>query len=65
MKACECSLKKDVPFTINVTHNDELEKLNTLGKEIASKEGIEYEGYYLFTITPYSVESAKATLLFN
>lgn len=65
MRATECSVKKELPFTINATLKEEREKLDRLGKEIAAKEHLRYEGYYINTVEPYSIEKAKAILLFN
>jgi hypothetical protein len=65
MRTSECSVKKDVPFTINIVHKEERDKLDRIGNEIAAKEGLHYEGYSVYTAEPYSVEKAKATLYFN
>ncbi|MDD4179429.1 MAG: hypothetical protein PHH14_05220 [Candidatus Margulisbacteria bacterium] len=65
MQIVECPGKKVLPFTVNVTRPEERENLNRLGLEIASKEGLHYEGYAAITIEPYSIEHAKAELYFN
>ena len=65
MRNSECSVKKELPFTINIIHKEERDKLNRLGEEIATKEGLHYEGYSAYTAEPYSIEQAKATLFFN
>lgn len=65
MRGSECSVKKVLPFTINITHQEEREKLDKLGNEIAAKEGLHYEGYSVCTTEPYSIEQAKPTLYFN
>ena len=65
MRTSECSVLKVLPFTVNVVRSEEREKLNCLGQEIASKEGLRYEGYSVITQEPYSIEQAKPTLYFN
>jgi hypothetical protein len=65
MRTSECSVKKELPFTINVIHKEERDKLDQLGKEIAVKEGLHYEGYTVYTAEPYSIEKAKPTLFFD
>ena len=65
MRNSECSVKKDLTFTVNVIHKEERENLDQLGKEIAIKEGLHYEGYSVYTADPYSIEKAKPTLYFN
>jgi len=65
MQTNECSVIKEVPFTVNLTHQDEVEKLNQMGESVAAKEHLHYEGYIVFTDVPYSVEKAKPTLFFN
>lgn len=65
MRTSECAVKKVLPFTVNVVRLEEREKLNQIGQEIASKEGIHYQGYSVITQEPYSIEQAKATLYFN
>jgi len=54
-----------LPFTVNVVQPEEREKLNQLGSEIASKEGLHYEGYSVITADPYSIEHGKAILYFD
>jgi hypothetical protein len=65
MNVYECSVKKELPFTIDVSHIEELKDLNRMGEEIANNAGLHYEGYYLFTIEPYSPEKARPILFFN
>ena len=65
MRTSECSVKKELPFTINITLKEERDKLNLLGEEIAGKKGLHYEGYTVYTAEPYSIEKAKPTLFFN
>lgn len=65
MRTSECAVKKVLPFTVNVVRLEEREKLDQIGREIASKEGIRYQGYSVITQEPYSIEQAKATLYFN
>jgi hypothetical protein len=65
MRTSECSVKKELPFTVNIIHKEERENLNRIGNEIAAKEGLQYEGYTVFTAEPYSIEKAKPTLFFN
>ena len=65
MQVSECSLIKQLPFTIDIHHQEELDGLNQMGKELANKEGLQYEGYYLSTIEPYSLAQARPTLFFN
>ena len=60
-----CPYKKNVPFTINIYSKEDRERLSILGQQIAQQEGIKFEGYYLDTQEPYSVEAAKATLFFE
>ena len=65
MQTSECSVIKEVPFTVNLAHKEEREKLDALGEKIATEEHLHYEGYIVFTDVPYSVENAKPTLFFN
>jgi len=65
MRASECARKIVLPSTINITLQEEREKLNRIGNEIAAKEGLRYEGYSVSTIEPYSIEKAKPTLYFD
>ena len=65
MRTSECAVKKVLPFTINVTCQEEREKLDQLGSEIAAKEGLRYEGYSACTTEPYSIKNAKPTLYFD
>ena len=65
MRTSECYAKKELPFTINIVIDDERKKLDSLGQEIASKEGLNYEGYTVTTLEPYSLDKAKAILFFN
>jgi len=65
MRTSECAVKKVLPFTVNVVRLEEREKLNQIGQEIASKEGVHYQGYSVITQEPYSIEQAKATLYFD
>ena len=65
MRVSECTVKKVLPFTVNVIHQEEREKLDRMGTEIATKEGLHYEGYSLCTTEPYSVEQAKPVLYFD
>jgi hypothetical protein len=57
--------KKDVIFTVNVLEKKDLSKLEKLGSEIAQHEGLKFDGYTLNTVTPYSIDKAKPTLLFS
>lgn len=65
MRTSECSVKKELAFTINIVHKEERDKLNKLGEETAVKKGLHYEGYTVYTAEPYSIENAKPTLYFN
>ena len=65
MRTSECSVKKVLPFTVNVILHEERQKLEKMGQEIAAKEGLHYEGYSVITAEPYSVENAKPTLYFD
>lgn len=65
MLTSECSVIKEVPFTINLAHKEERKKLDELGEAIARQENLRYEGYIVYTDVPYSVENAKPTLFFN
>lgn len=65
IKTSECSAIKEVPFTINLTLEEERKKLDELGKSIAAEEKLNYEGYIVYTEEPYSIEKAKPTLFFN
>lgn len=65
MRTSECSVKKELPFTVNLVSKEERKNLEQLGKKIAVKIGLHYEGYNACTIDPYSVEKAKPTLFFN
>ena len=65
MRTSDCALKKVLPFTIDVTHKEEREKLDQLGNELAVKEGLHYEGYSLCTTDPYSINQAKPVLYFD
>ena len=65
MRIEECFGKRVLPFTVNVTRPEEREKLNQIGTEIATKEGMRYEGYSVITVEPYSVEKGKAILYFD
>ena len=65
MQTSECSLIKEVPFTINLMNPNERKKIEDLGQTLATKEKLHYEGYIVFTDAPYSVENGKATLFFN
>jgi len=65
MRTSECTVKKIIPFTVNIAHKEDRESLDKLGNEIATKEGIHYEGYSVCTTEPYSIEKAKATLYFD
>jgi len=44
---------------------EERDKLDRIGEEIAAKEKLHYEGYYVNTVEPYSLEKAKPILFFN
>jgi len=65
MRTSECTIKKVLPFTIDVTLQEEREKLDKMGNEIAAKEGLHYEGYSVHTVEPYSIRQAKPTLYFD
>lgn len=65
MQVNECCVEKILPFPVNLIDTLEREKLDRLGSEIASKEGLHYEGYFASTIEPYDLEHAKAALFFN
>ena len=65
MRNSQCYAKKELPFTINIVIEDERKKLDSLGLEIASKESLNYEGYTVTTLEPYSLEKAKPILFFN
>jgi hypothetical protein len=55
----------EVPFPVNLIAREERKKLEELGRNIAKKEKLHYEGYTAVTHEPYSIENAKATLVFN
>jgi hypothetical protein len=65
MQVNECCVEKVLPFLVNLSLPEEREKLDRLGNEIASQEGLHYEGYFASTIEPYDLEHAKAALFFN
>lgn len=65
MQTSECTVIKEVPETINLKIPEERTKLASLGENIASKEGLHYEGYIAYTDSPYSIEHAKLTLFFD
>ncbi|MBI5078668.1 hypothetical protein HZB08_01420 [Candidatus Saganbacteria bacterium] len=65
MHLSEYARKSVLPFTVNIMVREEREKLNQLGSELAAKEGLRYEGYFVWTAEPYSVEHAKPVLYFN
>ncbi|HTY13766.1 MAG TPA: hypothetical protein VMD02_06225 [Candidatus Omnitrophota bacterium] len=61
----ELASKKDLLFTVNVLSGKDLDKLAKLGCEIADKDGMHFDGYTVETHSPFSLEHAKATLLFS
>ena len=65
MQVSECSIKKELTYTVNILHKEERDKLDRIGEEIAAKEKLHYEGYYVNTVEPYSLEKAKPILFFN
>ncbi len=65
MKVEECFGKRVLPFTVDITRKEEREKLNQIGSEIATQEGLHYEGYSVITVEPYSVQKGKAILYFD
>lgn len=65
MKVIECCAKKDLSFTINILKKEDRDNLDRIGNEIAGKERLHYEGYYLNTTEPYSIEKAEPILFFN
>ncbi|MBN3032988.1 MAG: hypothetical protein JW873_02725 [Candidatus Saganbacteria bacterium] len=65
MRLAECFGNRVLPFTVDITRAEERDKLNQLGTELATQEGLHYEGYTAVTIEPYSLEHAKAVLYFN
>ncbi len=65
MRASECSVKKELPYTVNLILKEERENLDQIGKRIAVQIGLHYDGYTACTVDPYSVEKAKATLFFH
>ncbi|MFH1576658.1 MAG: hypothetical protein ABID35_03860 [Candidatus Margulisiibacteriota bacterium] len=65
MQTNECSVIAEVPETINLSLAEDRKKLDDLGKDIALKEKLHYEGYIAFTDVPYSVDKAKTTLCFD
>ncbi|MBU0572959.1 MAG: hypothetical protein ABIJ26_01250 [Candidatus Margulisiibacteriota bacterium] len=58
-------IKKELPETINILSAEERHGLESLGKELAEKEGMRYEGYAVYTEEPYSFKHAKAFLYFE
>lgn len=65
MRTSECSVKKELPFTVNLSHKEERDNLDQIGNKIAVEIGLHYEGYTAETTEPYSLEKAKLTLFFN
>ena len=65
METHDCAVIKEVPETIDLTKKEERKRLETLGKKIARREKLHYEGYIAFTDVPYSVDHAKTTLFFD
>ena len=65
MRTSECTVIKEIPETIDLSKNEERNRLSKLGEDIASKEHLHYEGYIAFTGSPYDVEHAKTTLFFD
>jgi hypothetical protein len=65
MQTSDCSVIKELPDTVNLTKEEERKKIEEIGKNIASKEHLHYEGYIAYTDTPYSVTKAKTTLFFD
>lgn len=65
MRTSECTVIKELPETMNLASAEERKKLDKIGKDIAKKEGLRYEGYVAYTDSPYSVEKAKLTLFFD
>jgi len=64
MRVTECSGKRVLPFTVNIARLEEREKINQIGSNTATEEGLHYEGYSVITSEPYSIENAKVTLYF-
>lgn len=65
MQTSECSVIKEVPETVDLTKAEERKKIEDLGRSIASKEHLHYEGYIAYTDAPYGVDHAKTTLFFD
>lgn len=65
MQTSECTVIKELPDPVNLSRPEERKRIDALGKEIASKEHLHYEGYIAFTEAPYSVDKAKTTLFFD
>ena len=65
MQTSECTAIKELSETINLSKEEERNRLSLLGENIASKEHLHYEGYIAFTGSPYDVEHAKTTLFFD
>lgn len=59
-----CSIKKELPFTINISLKEDRDKLDQIGQEIAVQEHLKYEGYSVSTTAPYSVDKGLPTLFF-
>lgn len=59
-----CPIKKELPFTINISLKEDRDKLDQLGQAIADREEIRYEGYSVSTTAPYSVDKGLPTLFF-
>jgi hypothetical protein len=64
MRISEDSVKKELPFTVNLSRKEERDNLDELGKKAAEQIGLHYDGYWACTVEPYSIEKAKPTLFF-
>jgi hypothetical protein len=65
MRIAECFGKRVLPFRVDITRPEDRDKLNQIGYEIATQEGLHYEGYTAVTVEPYSIRQAKAILYFD
>ena len=65
MQTNECSVMSEVPFLVDLAHEEGRKKLKDLGEELAGQQRLHYEGYIAYTDTPYDLEHAKTSLFFN
>jgi len=60
-----CTYKKELPFTINIAQPQDREIVEKIGQVLAQKSGLNYEGYGVCTVEPYSLEKARPILYFD